>query len=1221
MPSSPSKSSAASADTTQVKGVRKIVKNIRRSLHRVSHTHLRQEAAASAVHDQDGRLSVDVPQLSVEVKRHAPSTSTTSAISPASPRSPISPRSKASSDTFARSTAGSPKATGIDSDSEGSGSFHPETDWSPSSNGTASSLRSIGGHATSPLRAFTKEKVVHTPSQKSLDLTDSEEATVESGPPLSFSVLDMIPERPASTLVPETAQSPSQEDAMVSTPLAVEPPSIAIPSSFPVETVTESQSPRVELIPHEDMSPLRAPLEPSRSPDVVEHMDESVHPMGPRHLDTTDVESFIELESEVAQPESELAYAAESSPGRAESFLELADASQPSLSEVLPSQGSFLDLAAQLSSSEVSLERVPEPSPVVTASSAEETSGSQDGSSVHTETEPSPIAVVEQLPTVEELVTATPEPSRDSEVAEKLAVPEDVLIEAKPEPSREPVALEQSAALEVELVKAAVEPLRDLGVVEPSFGNGLVEEEPEPSREPVVVEQPTFEEKAAETLSEPASREPVAVEQPPLEIGSVEAEPAPSREPIVETVGESVNAGPEALADIALVEESIPLEEESTKLMIESCDTIISERPISPEVEVVTTEPEPPRAVEVVEPSIPLENELVEALPEHHYIPVVEQSTMRENEPVSAAPEPSHAPVVVEEAAVEDKSLKAEYQPLSELAVVGDELLKSEPEPSRDSLVVEGEPIVVEPELKAESSHSADEFEQAVPQSEETTSTLDSQFGAALQVEGEEQLAGPPSAAIEPEVPDAFLADEPEEVIKEEATALEEPHTGLSVEDTTESLAADEITLAGQPSPSSLKADLPADVNKAVPPPPTVESDEDEEETPELYLPGLTIPTMFLPIPNTDPLTTLLNKYISPEKRPARDVTGDWSRSDFHTLVMTGSWRALARMARDRIVDADPEDLNVIFSLWYVRLSSLARMRLFNQTSAECTNLFTVLNAVEPAASRQWLFDRIIPFELEVLHAKLKYWAGDHMGYLDALTALLRRCKTKARRAKSDAAGTAMWQERGARVCLIIASQLVEMKVGVHAGSYVCIMNILPPQDFSAAAKLLEPLCKQGGGGSSPALRSAVGRIYLQGGYTSMAAMHFSAVAGDPAADLVLKAMNTALLASADGDWQRATDELRRILAADPENYVAINNLSVTLLSQGNIQEAIDVLENALQSSPAAIVTAEPLLFNLSTLYELRSATGADKKRDLLIEVAKWAGDGLRTTCLKMPSN
>lgn len=168
---------------------------------------------------------------------------------------------------------------------------------------------------------------------------------------------------------------------------------------------------------------------------------------------------------------------------------------------------------------------------------------------------------------------------------------------------------------------------------------------------------------------------------------------------------------------------------------------------------------------------------------------------------------------------------------------------------------------------------------------------------------------------------------------------------------------------------------------------------------------------------------------------------------------MTNSWRAIARHARDRIVEADPEEVPYILSvspprvlriatqsqtfisraqLWYLRLSSLARMRLFNQTSAECTNLFTVLHAIEPPETRVFLFDRVLPFELEVLYAKLKYWAGDHMGYLDALAALLNRCKSKARAAKADQAASAMWTERGSRVCLIIASQLIEMKVRAY---------------------------------------------------------------------------------------------------------------------------------------------------------------------------------------------
>lgn len=41
----------------------------------------------------------------------------------------------------------------------------------------------------------------------------------------------------------------------------------------------------------------------------------------------------------------------------------------------------------------------------------------------------------------------------------------------------------------------------------------------------------------------------------------------------------------------------------------------------------------------------------------------------------------------------------------------------------------------------------------------------------------------------------------------------------------------------------------------------------------------------------------------------------------------------------------------------------------------------------------------------------------------------------------------------------------------------------------------------------------------------------------------------------------------------------------------------------------------------LATLYELRSTNGFEKKKELLVEAAKWGGDGLRTNCLKLPAN
>ncbi|KAF9454322.1 hypothetical protein P691DRAFT_656665 [Macrolepiota fuliginosa MF-IS2] len=480
---------------------------------------------------------------------------------------------------------------------------------------------------------------------------------------------------------------------------------------------------------------------------------------------------------------------------------------------------------------------------------------------------------------------------------------------------------------------------------------------------------------------------------------------------------------------------------------------------------------------------------------------------------------------------------------------------------------------------------------------------------------------------VEQEVPDPFLIDEEGDAMSEGEKEEERETSVAPSVASSEPPAAQEIALSvsttlttatiASPASSEPPVLSPLNVNKDVPPPPEeteqdAEEEEAEEEVPDLFLPGLIIPTMFLPIPNTDPLTTLLTKYIyPPEKRPVRDVTGEWQRTDVHTMVMTNSWRALAKMARDRIVVCNPADIENILGLWYLRLSSVARLRLSNQTAAECINLFAVLNAIEPAEHRHYVFEKILPFELEVMYARIKYWSGDHMGYIDALSALLRKCKRKAREAGGLKEGEAqevkdMWKERGARVCLILASQLVEMK------------------DFTAATKLLEPLCSQSINdepATNPTLRSAIARIYLQGGNVQLAAHHFALVDQDPSADETLKRTNEGILAAADGEWEKSVDILKGLIDKDAENFVAVNNLSVALLSQGKLKEAIDVLEKALKSSPSTVVVAEPFLFNLSTLYELRSAAGLEKKKDLLIEVAQWSGDGLRTNCLKMPTN
>ncbi|KAF9511236.1 hypothetical protein BS47DRAFT_1331124 [Hydnum rufescens UP504] len=369
--------------------------------------------------------------------------------------------------------------------------------------------------------------------------------------------------------------------------------------------------------------------------------------------------------------------------------------------------------------------------------------------------------------------------------------------------------------------------------------------------------------------------------------------------------------------------------------------------------------------------------------------------------------------------------------------------------------------------------------------------------------------------------------------------------------------------------------------------------------SPKFIVPGLRSPSLFLPIPNTDPLTTLLTKHVPAEYRPPRDVTGVWNREETPQLIASNSWRAVARMAQDRILHTlKDHEINTILSLWYLRLSSLARMRLNNQAATECGNLWSILNAVEPVSSQEYFSEHIIPFELFVFRARTKYWASDFYGYLDDLAAIIRGCKRKARRKYSTEG--AVWKDRASRVGLMMASQLLEL------------------QDYRGAEKILNGLANQSQ--PSASLLSALGCTRLEAGDMSSAERYFRRAETLLDSDDTSRDVNAALLASAQGDWVTVVTTLEKVHERRPEDLIILNNLAVALLNVGRLQEGIDKLELVLSSSPSTFVIVEPIVFNLATLYELHSATAPQKKRDLLIETAKWSGDGVRTTCLKLPT-
>lgn len=150
----------------------------------------------------------------------------------------------------------------------------------------------------------------------------------------------------------------------------------------------------------------------------------------------------------------------------------------------------------------------------------------------------------------------------------------------------------------------------------------------------------------------------------------------------------------------------------------------------------------------------------------------------------------------------------------------------------------------------ATSSHPSQSSLYASAQSMHLEDSVDrpSQLLQTLPEDGGES-PGTPSQVLEPEVPNPFIGEDSEGALSEGEDASSDVE-GASPDSENVHPADEEIALA-QPAlltPSEVPPFIPSpNVNKDVPPPPVSDT---ESEAPELYLPGLTMPTMFLPIPN-----------------------------------------------------------------------------------------------------------------------------------------------------------------------------------------------------------------------------------------------------------------------------------------------------------------------------------------------------------------------------------
>ncbi|KAF9134295.1 Trafficking protein particle complex subunit 12 [Mortierella sp. 14UC] len=400
--------------------------------------------------------------------------------------------------------------------------------------------------------------------------------------------------------------------------------------------------------------------------------------------------------------------------------------------------------------------------------------------------------------------------------------------------------------------------------------------------------------------------------------------------------------------------------------------------------------------------------------------------------------------------------------------------------------------------------------------------------------------------------------------------------------------------------------------------------------------PVLNAHNMFHEITMTDAMNDLMIKHIPADQRVLRDWNGlteaeqrQASRSEIlHELTINNSWRAMTRYTRSQILMTPSDHILELVNLWYARLLALVKLGQYEMAQAELDQLgdlhgpqyryenyapdsFAIqgIQSIEQPHGDGIRRGCMIPFEMFILKARLQGYLGDIYEAIDQLYELIIRSKKFEAicQVSDDLVGIKQWQDIAGQLHLMVLNYLVELKDYPAATKHARDLSRKYPRDVN--------------------FQSGLGRLYLQlgdlvraeevfKGVETMVHTHHSET--EQAHFRLQLTMNKALLAVTQGQWLAAKTAFEEVLAQEPENLAATNNLAVCELYAGQLNEAIPRIEKLMFAYPTSAGTSEPLVFNMATLYELRTEGSFRKKQQVMVEVSKWAGDQFNVSMFKI---
>ncbi|EFX69564.1 hypothetical protein DAPPUDRAFT_62103, partial [Daphnia pulex] len=179
----------------------------------------------------------------------------------------------------------------------------------------------------------------------------------------------------------------------------------------------------------------------------------------------------------------------------------------------------------------------------------------------------------------------------------------------------------------------------------------------------------------------------------------------------------------------------------------------------------------------------------------------------------------------------------------------------------------------------------------------------------------------------------------------------------------------------------------------------------------------------------------------------------------------------------------------------------------------------------------------------------------------------------------------------------------------------------LMKKDFHNAVQLFHKQLRLPGHPPSPALYSALGRVYLQIGDVQLAQHAFNSAADlrdvNNTVDAIASLTDAGLVAIAQNAFAEALGYLQQALTLQPDNPVLVNNTAVCLLYVGRMRDAMLLLEENLGTKPETMIRDETVL-NVCTLYELESSLTAQRKLGMLRLASQWKNDNLNVASFKL---